>query len=276
MIPERIVQLRAGIIGGIQRIWGAPLRIDFDVTRTRGKHPNKANVKLYGLAQDSLRWLEQPGMTIQLLAGETIPSMLFQGDIDTRGVVHELSVPNFITNIASGDGRLAFKSARFTHSYTAGTSSVVILADIIASFAGSGMVVGYLDPSVVHTVYPGPQAFSGRSRDALDRLGTDLGFAWSIQDGLLEIVSLGNPTPGNAMVVSSATGMRGIPKRVKGGIEVTTLLAPRMKPGRLFVVNSVRAAIAGAFEATKVTHRGTSRGTTWETTIEGRPYTYGA
>lgn len=270
---ERIVEITVGLLGGVGRTY-SDVYSTFDVEIDKGSRPNKATVELYGLAESSIAWIEeaaaQRGVLI-ISAGERFPSVLYQGRIDRRGVSTRLSAPETITTIKAGDGRIAYREATYKASYPPGISTAQILPEILAQFSGSGVAVGYVDPSLVPVTYPSGWAFSGKARDALDEITSDLGGEWTIERGVLEIVREGAAAPGDAVVVSPATGLRGSVETTDKGIRGEITLTPSLRRGRPISVASKRAT--GFYRPTKVRHRGDQRGSTWVTEFEAVPLT---
>jgi len=254
---------------GAPGIMWSDLYIKFSVEKSKGKNPNKAKVELYNLSPASLQLLEMPNLVLRLFAGESVPSLLFQGDIGKRGIKTVITAPDQVTTIECGDARKATREASFTRSYPAGTPHTLILADLSATLALQGVVVGYVDPTLEPVTYAGGVTFCGKARTALDQLASDLGGEWSIQDGVLNLVSSGSPLPGAAVVISSLSGMRGSPERTNKGISVTTKLCPQIGCGK--IVSVVSKLVTGFYRVTKVSHEGDSRGMSWDTKLEGVP-----
>jgi hypothetical protein len=235
------------------------------IERDKGKRANKAEVRLHDLSDTSLAWVEQSAdLSMQILAGDHYPQQVFLGDIDPRGVITELTAAGRITTIKAGDGRRNYRSALFVRSYPSATLSDLILADILTEV---GLPLGYRDPLLISVLYPAGTAWATKAQVALDDVVTAMGGTWSIQDGAIEIISLGSTVPDTAVVISAATGMRGSPKRTDRGIEVVTHLAPSVRPGRIVYLESAR--LSGFYRVSRVRHAFDSRGLQWQSTIDG-------
>lgn len=247
--------------------------MEVEVNQTRTKHPNDATASLWNLSPSSIQFLrDTPELTLQILAGEVVPSLLFRGDVKPRGIRVESSPPDVVTEIRAGAGRTQFQVARVSLSYPPGTVSTLILADILAQLAGSGLVTGFVDPTLVPYTYASGFSFVGFARDALDEVLTDMGATWTVTGGFLEVYGELGFVPDAAIVVSAETGLRTVPSRIDNGIAAETELSPGIRPGRTVSVVSLRdPSLTGFYVVTKATHRAGSRGLLWSTEFEAKP-----
>jgi hypothetical protein len=260
----RIVRVAVGPPGGAGRQW-SDIFIEAEIEKTNASTPSKAEVKLHNLSIDSLLWLENPGLQIQVLAGEGVPSQLFLGDLDTKSVKTTISGVDQTTVINGQDGLRRIRNTTFSRSYPPGTSSNLILGDIIAAM---GLPIGYQPPSLPVIVYQNGWAFAGRIKHALTQVLASVAAFWFVRDGAL-IIMFGGPVPGNAVLISPATGMIGSPERTDSGVSAKVLLNPAITPGSLFTIQSYY--IAGSYRVAKAVHRLDSHGQVWETDVEGVP-----
>ena len=234
VIAPRIVQIAVGPPGAIGREWDQRFYIKGEVTRTAGRTPNKAKVEIYNLSPASLQFLETPGMVLQVRAGTTIPGTLFYGDIKKAGVRTKVQHPNQVTTIEALDGKRVFQEAYFTASYPAGTTRTQILTDALAA---GRVPVGYIAP-LSERVYQAATSYSATLPDVIDELHAGEPITWSLQSGAFTRLLDAAPAPGNAPVISVATGMIGSPERTDKGIKVETSQLGEFAPGTPFVVKS--------------------------------------
>ncbi len=259
-IPQRIVEVRIGLPGAVALAF-RDLFIDATIKRGNGGTPNKATINISNISQGTLALLEQPGLVVQVLAGLDIPTPIFTGDIGSRGMISKITGPVRVTRIEAADGRRIYKRARFSRSYPAQTTRDVILPDLLASFA---IPVGPLPP-LPPVSYPAGYAFGGNARAALTEL-LDGDAIWSIQDGAMHLALAGQPMPGNALLITPATGMRGTPERTKRGLKVSIPVANQARINQPVVVQS--AEVTGEYRAVSVEHRFDNRAGPWDTNLE--------
>jgi hypothetical protein len=263
----RSVDVRIGPAGGVGRSF-KDLKIEFEVNRSLGRDPNTASVSLWNVDSVSLGIITALGAKIQVLAGYgQIPSLIFNGDIAKRGVVIEKQDADEVVTIEAGDGELAYSKTRFDRSFVAGTDNNTILSLILASM---GLGLGPGSPALPPKVYGSDVTFFGMAREAVDEIVKDVGAQWSVQDG--NVVLLLNDqqvTAEGAELLTSNTGMVGSPTRTDEGVNVDSLLNPRIRPGKALSI--VSRAITGFYKAMKVRHSGDNYGADFTTQIEAIP-----
>lgn len=270
---DRKVEVRIGIpanlqatIFGVGRSW-SDLRIEFEVERTLGKDPNTAKVQLYNPDSVSIGIIQATGSMIQVLAGYGFfPTLIFTGSIAKRGVTIEKNGPDRVVVIEAGDGELAYTEARFDWHFEAGTPVNTILSQaIVAAGLGLGPGSPTLPPRLIST----DMTFFGLAVDAIDRLVTDAGGTWSIQDGNLEILLQDLPTAEEAVFLTPQTGLIGSPVRTDDGINAEALLNGNIKPGKPLFIQG--GTVVGFFKPVKVNHSGSNRDGDFKTSVEATP-----
>lgn len=270
---DRAVELRIGqpadplgVVMGLGRSW-TDLRVEFSVTRTTGRKPNTASIKLYNPDQVSVGIIQATGAMVQLLAGyKPLPSLIFTGNVAKRGITVEKNGTERIVVIEAGDGELSYTNARFDWHFNAGTDNNTILASLIAAM---GLGLGPGSPVLPPKVYNTDVTFFGSAVRALTELCSDVGADYSIQDGNLEILLGGLPTSELAVLLSPQTGLLGSPARTDDGINLTSLLNPLIKPGKPVSVTS--RDFIGFVKPKVVKHTGDTRGSAWQTEVEAVP-----
>lgn len=248
IIPERIIEVRIGPPGGQGRLFRSPFHIEAEIELTSGRKPNKATVKLYNISKDSVAYVGQTGNVVQVSAGVGVVAQIFHGDVTTRLVSTVEKDGNRVTTIKAGDGQRRWREADVSLSYPPGIERGVVLGEVLA---GMSLPTGYVAQLPAKT-YANGWAFVGRARDALDDL-LDGQASWSIQDGAVQILLDGERVPGNALVVSAATGLIGSPERADKGVKFSFGLNSMLRPGRGVLVQS--KWYQGELKLTKVHHK---------------------
>jgi hypothetical protein len=270
---DRMGELRVGIpanpqgtIMGVGRGW-TDLRLEFEVTRSLGKEPNTASIKLFNPDEVSIGLIQGTGAFVQLLAGYfPLPSMIFSGNIARRGVNVEKDGVDKIITIEAGDGELSYVESSFNWHYSAGTPVNLVLTNLLVSL---GVGLGPGSPVLPPRILPNDVSYFGRAVDVLDELVTDAGGTWSIQDGNLEILLEDAPTAELAVSLTPETGLIGTPTRTDDGVTIESLLHPGIKPGKPLNVLSFQTV--GFFKPKVVKHRGDTHGGDWRTEVEAVP-----
>lgn len=259
------------------------LRVNFEITKSILSYPNVARISIHNANEDTLSALQERYTRIVLNAGyEGDLRLLFKGEV--RNVFQTKSGRDRITTIYSGDGEQSWQNASFNKTFSEKLSVSSAIEEVLKTF--SDINIGTLEglPEVADKI--GGQTLSGSSKDIMDTFADEYGFTWSIQDGEIVITPDEQPLQGDeAILVSAATGMIGSPTVTEIGVDVTTLLNPRMLPNRAFKVESVNAEVAignlffrnvrrtsgeGIYKIQEVNFKGDSRDGDWLSMVKGR------
>lgn len=236
------------------------LRITFDIEKSIEANPNSGKISIFNLSEQSRALFEQKGATVILMAGYTIPELIFSGDV--KKPLNNRSGPDWITEIEAGDGETAYQEARIDKSYTPGTSVRQIVTDLGKQL---GTSVGEIKGVTAETFVQGFVA-SGPVRKYLDEMTEKQGLKWSIQDNALQILPKGDSTTEEAVVLSADSGLVGNPKKKDKGIEFQCLLQPKLKPGRKVII--ISKTVNGTYTVQKVRHNGDTEGGEWYSNCE--------
>ena len=250
------------------------LRMSFNVTKTPDSSPNKSELKIWNLSEDSRSMLqEQDRLIVTIKAGyRDFSSQIFFGDMRFASSVRDSA--DWVTAVQSGDGAKQYKSARINKSFAAGT----LVTDALKAAAESlGVGNGNLSKVIAAGSKRALREFSngtvltGKSTEQIDNLAKSMGLEWSVQDGQLQLLEPEQTTQDSAVVLSSGTGLIGSPTAgSKGVVKARSLLQPDIFPGRKIQIDS--ALIPNSFfKATKVKHTGDTWGSNWFTDMELKP-----
>lgn len=232
------------------------LRQAFRAEKTKSSEPNKGEVQLWALSDDSIALLSAKGAVVSVEAGyESLQNLglLFIGDVD------HVDVKNKVTKVEAGDGSRKYRLSRVATSY----ATPVSLQQLLQLFAGRLGLPLRLSASVRDIRLTQGGAFVGRVSDQLDSVTKSLGLTWSIQDNVLQVVEEGSDTGQRAVVLGPQTGLIGEPsKNVKEKtVQFKALLQPKLVPNRLVNLKPRALRLAdfeGFYRAVKVVHQGDS------------------
>jgi hypothetical protein len=155
------------------------------------------------------------------------------------------------------------------------TPVATVLQALVAKLGiGAGnvaTVIGSLEVDGVGMLYPNGIVLSGSVAQELTDFCRSAGLEWSIQDGVLQILDRGQASRGQAIRLSSDTGMVGSPSvDVDGILSVKTLLIPDVRVGSILVVDSAR--IKGTYRLEKATWSCDTSSDDWYITMQARRY----
>lgn len=257
LLYGRRVFVDLGVEGGTaQRYEG--VRIGFTVDGNDGSEPNKAAIEVYNASREALSRMQEDGAFIRLSAGYQSlggARLLFEGQpieggvkLDRRGGVDRVLV------VEAQDGGTVYRTSHIAESYATATTSGQLFAALADKM---GVPLGSVDGVVGSVSFPYGISLTGPVRQHLDRVAAMSGARWQIRDGALQVWAIGGSTGEEAVLFSAAAGnLIESPKPTDDGIEVTALLAPTLRPGKPFRVES--EFHSGNYVATEVKFRGDS------------------
>lgn len=259
------------------------LRIAFEVTKSMLSYPNLGRIKIFNPNKETLSSVQKKFTEVSLSIGYGDQTkLLFKGDV--RNVFQEKRDADRIITIYAGDGDRSWQNSNVNKTFGENVSLKTVLDEITKTFLGILPPDLSSVPDVADKLRG--QVISGSSKDALNQLGEDYGFQWSIQDG--ELVVVFNDSilrPNEAVLITSRTGMIGSPTITEIGADVETLLNPELLPNRSFQVESKGARVTlgnlyfrdvpnagadGVYKIQEVTHRGDTHTDVWSSTVKGR------
>jgi hypothetical protein len=253
------------------------LRVSFTVTKTAKKEPNVCEVAISNLNEDTRRRLKGKGSKVFLQAGhEETMGTLFTGD--ARTVEHLREGPTTLTRIKCGDGERAYAFAHASQGWAAGVRAADVVAYLVTAL---GVQPGNAITKV--RAYRGPlhqfangYTVHGRASTELNALLKSMGFAWSIQDGALQVLEPGESAQATALVLSPDSGLVGSPEHgtpdKKGNPSVMkckSTLLPELRPGRRIILDA--RDTKGTYRVVSVRHRGDTHSGDWHSELECLP-----
>ena len=218
---------RAQVITGVH---GAGLEVDdlriyFKVTKTIGRTPNTATIKIWNLSPDNEALVKGEFDDVILNAGyDGSTRGLFRGNIRYAEGYPEGS--ERILQIDCGDGDRDFQNTAINVTLAAGTTTAQLVDHVLSKFGSvkKGTI------TLKDKKHARGRVISGMARDVLDRVAMDQDAHWSFTDGVLHIIPVGQTLPNEAVVITSETGLLGAPTRTDKGIKVTCQLNPIIVP----------------------------------------------
>jgi hypothetical protein len=226
---------------------GTGFHVEFKIKRgvhvTAGSlkpQPNTCSLKMWNLGVSTQQQIAASAGTPGI-----VPAVISAGYFGHRATVFngQLRAANTVTNgddsiteLTTGDGDHALQQ-RLNLSFGKGaTSSQVLQAIISALGVGAGNLqnaIALLNASPIGgQLYARGLAMKGSAAEAMTDLCRSAGLAWSIQDGALQVTQLGQPLPGESLLLDSGHGMVGSPTvDTMGILSVTTAMIPGVVPG---------------------------------------------
>lgn len=269
---------------------GQPMRVTFEVSKDAQEEPNDHKIRIYNLAADTRRALEEPGLRCVLYAGyaeEGGPLLMASGSVVYAYTWYEL--PDVVTELAVKDGYTEVRDTAVSIGLGPGAQASAIIRDV-ARQMGLPLVVA---DDVPDRRWQQGFSFYGAARTALHKVTQGTGLEWSIQNQQLQVVRRRGTTRRKAVVLAADTGLIGYPERTReaarekarvrdsqtnddvrlvsarqqlDGWRVTSLLLPTINPGDLVKLESRTVQAFQRVEA--VRHYGDSAGGDWQSELQ--------
>jgi hypothetical protein len=252
------------------------LRVQFNITKSVAKKkskksPNTCDLSITNLAEATRGFFQQRPFRVELAAGYGDDlKYLFRGDVkwgESKQVGTEWQ-----TELQLLDGDRAFRHARLNRSYSGGTKVLTALQEAARSM-GAALPPGLQNITEFQKEMSAGFALYGNTGTALTKLLSPLGFAWSIQDGELQILKDGETTPGEGPLINEQAGLIGTPEfgppskpGKKPRLTLKTFLYASLKVGQRIFVESRQ--VNGTFRIERLQHTGDTHGDEWTTEIE--------
>ena len=207
------------------------LRFRFSVKRGDIQTPNTADIRVYNVSEQTAQGIEKEYERVVLQAGyEGNFGIIFDGQIKQVRRGRESQTDTYI-DITCADGDSAYNFSVSAFSLAAGSTPNDAVSEVLKDMTERGISKGFI-PDLPGNPLPRGKVFYGMSRDKMREIAKNTDTSWSIQDGKLQMVPLTTYLPGEVPVLTSATGVIGLPEQTQNGIRLKILLNPAIKIGQ--------------------------------------------
>ena len=246
-------------------------KIKFEVKKSILSNINNCRIDIYNLSQTTRNKItSDPSSLVRIQAGylENGGALnIGQGNISN--VFHTIKNPDIITTIHSKDGFNSIINNPISLSFLGNVPLSSVIDSIVAKLKLPVKFADYDKSAKFKNGY----SYVGSIPDALNQLGEQFNFKWSIQNGQLMILN-GEKSNGNqSLLLSATTGLVETPELIiktknldtlnKNEYKVVSLLQPQMEAGDLVQISSI--TLNGVFVVKELTHLGDTRGNDWYT-----------
>lgn len=241
--------------------------------------PNVLQVSFYNLSPGTKQLLSKQATAFLLEVGyergDTPLQVVASAGISS--VISRREGENVVTTIFGYDGQDGLAQSVSNKAYRGITSLKEIVADLASSIPGVEVSINNIDIGNLTTGSKG-RVLSGRTSTLLQNLAREFGFSWTIDNGVFKALS-DTLTSGNLYNISSDSGgqngnLISATPRVDNvvqrffGVDISTILDPRINPGDLIrLTSSVNPQLNNTYQATTVAHVGDTHANTWSTNI---------
>lgn len=254
------------------------LNIEFDIKKDNSKHPNKGYVTVYNLSQDNINFLSSnqgEKLAVILTAGyDNDERQIFSGTVEYMEDTWD--GPTRKTKFIFGDASANIYRSTSARSYKAGTPINTVLNDLVSDLnLPKGRIIPFSAETLSHSM-----AFNGNTAENLDKLASNTGSTFSVQDGAVYWTKQGTRLKEVVFEVSELTGMKGSPtpknpapfkkkkkkkdaKKEDAGLIVTSLLNGAILPETTIHLTS--RSYTGFYKVVYLSHKGEYEGNNWDT-----------
>jgi hypothetical protein len=248
-------------------------KIKFEIKKNIISDKNSCRIDIYNLNESTRSKISNDiDSLVRVEAGYTQNAGLVNiGQGNISNVIHEFKRPDIITYIYIKDGFKAVRNNVISLSFIENTPLSSVINALIAKINLPIRFVDY-DKSIK---LKGGYSFIGSVSEALDQLGEQFSFNWSIQNGEIQILNKNKSTGKQIIFLSSTTGLvdnpeeviltKDLKKRVNSEYKVVSLLQPQIEVGDLIQIES--KLLNGQYKINELEHKGDTRGNEWYTTM---------
>jgi hypothetical protein len=216
------------------------MRFKFRVSQSDNESPNTAVIRVYNLAPDTVRKItgrtpvEFTRVVLQAGYENAAYGVIFDGTIKQFRRGKENATDTYLDILAAvGDVEYNFGLCNAT---VAAGSTIAQRTELVAKQAG--LTLGNAGGAATGGTLPRGKVLWGMARAQMRCEAMNAGATWSIQDGKVDIVPLAGYLPGEAVVLSAATGLVGIPEQTEQGVTARCLLNPKLRIGGLVQIDN--------------------------------------
>ena len=284
LLWDRVYRLTVGSAAGGIAAEFSDLHIEFSVEKSDETHADKADIKLYNVAPETIdSFLVEDNIATLYVGYGSEPQQVFSGQIDIVSV--EQQETNIVVSFTFSDGRVEMVESNIDTHYPAGSTLDSVLADLSSKMGFSYISNNgnYPDGTGLRYVYPKGISVSGNIKNWIDTTIKGHDLKYFVSNKVAHCIPVNSPVGTEIAVVFTPTsGLIGSPhkknvaskinkkkksKDVREGVEFKALMSPEVAVGSIVKVES--KFVSGMYQVTKVRHRGSYRGSDWFTEVEG-------
>lgn len=249
------------------------LKIRFDIKKSILSNQNYCRVDITNLAQTTRnRITSDPNSLVRIKAGYAQNGGLVSiGQGNISNVIHTFQHPDIVTTIYSKDGFNSIIDNNISLSFKDNTSLKSVIDAIAKDLKLPIKFTDYDQGATFKNGY----SYIGSIPNALDQLGEQFKFKWSIQNDQLMIIRNDGSNKNKSVFLSAETGLvespeliiktKNLPLTNRNDYKVTALLQPQLEAGDLIDIKS--KVVSGTFVVKELNHLGDTRGNEWFTKI---------
>jgi hypothetical protein len=204
--------------------------------------PNIADIRVYNLSETTALQVKKEFTKVILQGGyQSNFGIVFKGTIKQAIIGRESATDTFI-DLNCSDGDISYNFAVVNRTLTNPSQVDQINAAASSMNTTGGSTIQPVQGASGARL-PRGKVMYGPAKKYLKDAGRNINQSWSIQNGQIQFVPVHGYAKGEAVVLTSKTGMIGTPQQTLVGVNVKCLMNPLIKVGGRININN--ASIAG-------------------------------
>ncbi len=193
-------------------------------------------------------------------------ALIFRGDI-RRALSKQEDDKTWVTSIEGEDAGRSLTSSRITESFPAGTSKLTVVKKCLEALGlGAGNLM-QVEAQLAKQTYLRGTVLDGQASKELAGVVKSAGLTYSVQDGAVQFLVVGQGLRRTAVRLNASTGLIGYPERdTTGLLKVESLLNPDLFVGNYVLLES--PTHQGSYIIQKVTYSLSTFSQNWYARLE--------
>lgn len=263
-------------------------RVKFNVRQWTNNTPQVLTARIYNLSDSDAKAISKPSaqgtpeftrvvLTVGYEGGDS--GVLFDGTIKQVRTGRENTTDTYL-DILGADSDAAYNFAVVSQSLAAGSTPADHVAVAAQAFGQYGVSTGFI-PDLGATKLPRGKVLFGMARGVMNDVADTAGATWYMTGGQLNMINLTGVLPGEAVVLTSLSGLIGIPEQTIDGVKASCLINPKIIPGSKVQIDNKSIQTAqlspdysainyfpritedGFYKVIVAEHEGDTRGQSW-------------
>lgn len=258
------------------------LHVQFSITQTILTQPPYSTVTIYNLSPETENAIIQEGYRCIVSAGYTGSQYGQIADLNViQPVRYKQNGTDYVLQLVGMPSDLFYAYGFANFSLLRGQNSRQVI-EHVASRASIPTEIGILSSSLSTKGLSRGKVVFGMAADILRQIAKSEGMAYYMADGKINFLHPTDSPTTEAIDLTPATGLLGVPTQQGYSVTAKMLLNPRISIGSMVhidnsLVRNQQYAVGqpiyqldhdGLYRVTQFTHAGDSRGDEWSTTIE--------
>lgn len=213
------------------------LHFTFKVKQDDNEQPNNADIRIYNLSEQTIAKIRGEFDSVILQAGyeNSAFGVIFKGNIKQYRRGKENATDTYF-DILAADSDAGYNFGVVNATLGAGSTDKTVANTAVKAMGLQLTTPLTLNLSGRENIRP--KVMFGMARTFLRQVARTRYASWSLQNGAAQFVALDSYTPNEVVVLTSQTGMVGIPELTDEGVKVVCLLNPKLVVGGLIQINN--------------------------------------